>query len=60
MTNTDEYLTKKRLENAWYTIYDLKQATYMDVSGRIDLRKAMDIIRKFQHDKRVPEEVFEE
>jgi len=60
MTHTDVLLTKKRLENAWYAVYDLKQATYMDVSSRIDLRKAMDIIRKFQHDPRVPEEVFGE
>ena len=56
MTHTDEYLTKKRLDAAWYTIYDLKQATYTDVSDELDLRKALDIIGKFRHDPRVPEE----
>ena len=53
---TDKFLTQKRLHDAWLALYDLKQATYMGTSDRIDLRKAMDVLSKFHKDPRIPEE----
>ena len=56
MKQTDEYLTQNRLDAAWYTLYDLKQATFMDTSDRLDLRKALDVVHRFLNDPRIPEE----
>jgi hypothetical protein len=56
MIPTETYLTQSRLDEAWYVLYDLKQATFIDTSDRMDLRKALDVIYKFKDDPRIPEE----